>query len=67
LLLQKISLIVVVLFQVTGFPVSKYPNVAKWYGKVKTEIAGYDELNAKGAEMFRQLFENTTTGKTKPT
>lgn len=43
-------------YDVVGFPVKNYPNVQAWYERVQKTAPGY-EVNASGAEAFKQLFE----------
>jgi hypothetical protein len=37
---------------------SKFPNVTKWYSKVKKAIEGYDEIQNAGAVALKQMFES---------
>ncbi|KAK6627857.1 hypothetical protein RUM44_010336 [Polyplax serrata] len=48
--------------EAVGFPVSKYPNVQAWYSKVQKEAPGY-EVNAKGAEEFRKVYQSLSSNK----
>uniref|UniRef100_T1GYQ6 GST C-terminal domain-containing protein n=1 Tax=Megaselia scalaris TaxID=36166 RepID=T1GYQ6_MEGSC len=42
-------------YEVAGFALKKYPNVKKWYDKVRKEAPGAD-INQKGADEFKQFF-----------
>lgn len=42
-------------FDVSGFDLTKYPNVVSWYEKCKSTIPGY-ELNEAGAQEFKAKF-----------
>jgi glutathione S-transferase len=44
-------------FQVFGFDVSKYPNVAKWYARAQKTIVGYKEINEEGARELREFIK----------
>jgi glutathione S-transferase len=48
------------LFQVLGFDLSKYPNVAKWFENSKKIIPGYDEVNHPGSLKFKEMYDNLT-------
>ncbi|XP_074038878.1 glutathione S-transferase 1 [Leptinotarsa decemlineata] len=39
------------------YDISPYPNVVRWYAKVKATAPGYEEANAKGVVEFKQLVE----------
>lgn len=43
-------------FELAGFPVANYPNVARWLELCKKTTPGYD-LNEAGLEQFRPYFE----------
>ncbi|XP_023311254.1 glutathione S-transferase 1-1-like [Anoplophora glabripennis] len=43
--------------EVTGFDLSPYKNVNRWYGKVKETAPGYEEANGKNVLIFKQLVE----------
>ncbi|XP_055700192.1 glutathione S-transferase 1-like isoform X2 [Phlebotomus papatasi] len=43
-------------YDVFKFDFSKYPNVTRWYESCKKTIAGYDEINQKGADQFFEKF-----------
>lgn len=42
-------------YDVAGFDLSKYPNVAKWYALCKTSVTGY-EINQAGVDDFKRKF-----------
>ena len=44
-------------YDVAGFDLSKYPNVAKWYAMCKTEVKGY-KVNNDGAAIFGEYFKD---------
>lgn len=48
--------------EAVGCSVSKYPNIQTWYFKVQKEAPGY-EVNASGAENFKQLYLSLTSKK----
>lgn len=43
-------------FDVAGFPVGDFANVARWYEDCKKNVVGY-EVNVEGMEAFRHLIE----------
>jgi hypothetical protein len=43
-----------------GFNVSKYSNVSRWLENAKKTIPGYEELNQRGVEMFKEMFDHLT-------
>lgn len=57
LTLADIALAVTVSFyEVSGFEISKYPKVDKWFKHCKASINGYAEINQKGADEYRRAF-----------
>lgn len=49
--------------EAAGIEISKYPNVTRWFGKAKSAIPGYDELNHSGAMKFKEMVKRLTAGK----
>lgn len=49
--------IVVILCQVVGFDLSKYPNIKSWYHRAKENMSGFEEVNEKGAQMLGDVFK----------
>jgi glutathione S-transferase len=41
--------------EVFGHDFSAYPNIGKWLGKCKSEIAGYEEIQQAGLDKLAQL------------
>uniref|UniRef100_A0A1B6CSS0 Uncharacterized protein n=1 Tax=Clastoptera arizonana TaxID=38151 RepID=A0A1B6CSS0_9HEMI len=39
---------------ITNYDISSLPNLSKWYKNVKTQLAGYEEINQKGVELMKQ-------------
>ncbi|KAF4522944.1 hypothetical protein B566_EDAN012639 [Ephemera danica] len=46
--------------EVVGFDVSRYSNVSRWLAHAKTTIPGYDEINQRGVDMFKEMFDHLT-------
>jgi hypothetical protein len=44
--------------QAFGADISAFPNVTAWYEKMKKHLEGYDEINQKGANIFREMFRS---------
>jgi hypothetical protein len=44
--------------QIIGFDIAKYPNVSKWFARVKKAIPKYEELNHAGCLKFKELYES---------
>lgn len=42
-------------FEVSGIDLSKHRNVTAWLARCKANMAGYEEMNAKGAEDFGKM------------
>ena len=50
-------------FEAVGhFDLAPYPEVKKWFERVKREIPNYEECNGKGASQMGWLYR-TNTGK----
>lgn len=47
-------------FEVMGFDLTPYNNVAKWAAKVKASAPGYEEANGKNVLIFKQLVDHLT-------
>lgn len=45
-------------FQVLGYDLSKFPNVMKWYSKVKKAVEGYDEIHNAALIVLKQMFHS---------
>lgn len=43
--------------EAVGFPIGKYPNVKAWYERTQKAAPGY-EVNANGANVFKQMYLN---------
>jgi glutathione S-transferase len=43
--------------QAFGADISAFPNVAAWYDRMK-QLEGYDDINQKGANIFREMFRS---------
>lgn len=57
LTLADIALAVTVsTYEVSGFEISKYPRVDKWFQNCKANINGYAEINQKGADELRRAY-----------
>jgi hypothetical protein len=37
---------------------SKFPNVTKWYSKVRKAIEGYDEIQDAATVVLKQMFDS---------
>ncbi|KAJ6647487.1 Glutathione S-transferase 1, isoform C [Pseudolycoriella hygida] len=44
-------------YDLAGFDLSKYPNVAKWYSNCKATVPGYD-INEAGLAEFKKFFSH---------
>lgn len=53
-------------FEVTGFDVAKYPNVSRWYTKVKETAPGYEEANGKNVLIYKEMVETIMQNKPNP-
>ncbi|XP_076241613.1 glutathione S-transferase 1-1-like [Calliopsis andreniformis] len=45
--------------EVFGFEVGKYPNVVKWYEKIKSSAPGYRKANSEGLQILKQFYEQS--------
>ncbi|KAJ9575416.1 hypothetical protein L9F63_025634 [Diploptera punctata] len=41
--------------EIVGFDITRYPNVTKWFEKMKKVVPGYDEINHKGCLEFKKM------------
>ncbi|KAJ9598046.1 hypothetical protein L9F63_026849, partial [Diploptera punctata] len=41
--------------EIVGFDITRYPNVTKWFEKMKKVVPGYDEINHKGCLEFKKI------------
>jgi glutathione S-transferase len=56
LTLADLSLVATIsTYDVSGFDLSKYPNIVRWYKKCRDNIPGY-EVNQDGVNQFKQIF-----------
>lgn len=46
------------LTDVLGYDMSKFPNVVKWYSKVKKTIEGYDEIHNAAVIVLKQMIHS---------
>jgi hypothetical protein len=44
--------------QAFGADISTFPNVATWYDKMKKHLEGYNDINQKGASIYREMFRS---------
>ncbi|XP_076758397.1 glutathione S-transferase 1-1-like isoform X2 [Xylocopa sonorina] len=42
------------------YDLSKYKNIVRWYGKMKSEAPKYEEANNAGVKAFKELVNNMT-------
>jgi hypothetical protein len=45
-------------FQILEYDLSKFPNVQKWYSKVRNTLVGFDEIQDAAAAMVKQMLAN---------
>lgn len=43
--------------EATGFDISAYKNIVKWYENLKSTTPGYEEANGRYLKTFKQLIE----------
>ncbi|KAK9874736.1 hypothetical protein WA026_005549 [Henosepilachna vigintioctopunctata] len=48
---------------VSGFDISKYPHVEKWYANIKATAPGYEEANGKNLEAYKAMVDFLTKNK----
>ncbi|XP_050071110.1 glutathione S-transferase 1-like [Anopheles maculipalpis] len=44
---------------ITGYDLTKYPNIHRWYEQVKESVAGHEEICVEGAKNFAEKFNFT--------